>query len=78
MSNLSRRKFIGAASLAAASLSIRAEETRDLAAFQKELDAITPNDYKAFQLPGMDLPDADRLAAYAAFPGLKRYDTAFD
>ena len=78
MSNLSRRHFIGAASLAAASLSIRAEEEADLDAFQKELDAITPKDYTSFQLPGMELPDADRLAAYAAFPGLKRYDEAFD
>ena len=78
MSNLSRRHFIGAASLAAASLSIRAEEEADLAAFQKELDAITPKDYTSFQLPGMELPDADRLAAYAAFPDLKRYDEAFD
>ena len=78
MSNFSRRHFIGAAGLAAASLSIRAEEATDLAAFQKELDAITPDDYKAFQLPGMELPDADRLAAYAAHPGLKRYDEAFD
>ena len=78
MSNISRRNFIGAAGLAAASLSLRAEETADLEAFQKELDAITPKDYTNFQLPGMELPDADRLAAYAAFPGLKRYDTAFD
>ena len=78
MNNISRRKFIGAAGLAAASLSLRAEETPDLDTFQKELDAITPNDYKAFQLPGTELPDADRLAAYAAFPGLKRYDEAFD
>ena len=78
MSELSRRHFIGAAGLAAASLSIRAEEEADLATFQKELDAITPKDYTAFQLPGMELPDADRLAAYAAFPGLKRYDEAFD
>ena len=78
MSNLTRRNFIGAAGLAAASLSLRAEETADLDAFQKELDAITPADYKAFQLPGMELPDADRLAAYAARPGLKRYDEAFD
>ena len=78
MRNLTRRNFIGAAGLAAASLSIRAEETTDLAAFQKELDAITPGDYKAFQLPGTELPDADRLAAYAARPGLKRYDEAFD
>ena len=78
MSELSRRHFIGAAGLAAASLSIRAEEEADLATFQKELDAITPKDYTAFQLQGMELPDADRLAAYAAFPGLKRYDEAFD
>ena len=78
MSNISRRNFIGAAGLAAASLSLRAEETADLEAFQKELDAITPKDYTNFQLPGMELPDADRLAAYAAFPGLKRYDEAFD
>ena len=78
MSELSRRHFIGAAGLAAASLSMHAEEAADLATFQKELDAITPKDYTAFQLPGMELPDADRLAAYAAFPGLKRYDEAFD
>ena len=78
MSELSRRHFIGAAGLAAASLSIRAEEEADLATFQKELDAITPKDYTAFQLQGMELSDADRLAAYAAFPGLKRYDEAFD
>ena len=78
MSNLTRRNFIGAAGLAAARLSLRAEATTDLEVFQKELDAITPKDYTAFQLPGMELPDADRLAAYAAFPGLKRYDTAFD
>ena len=78
MSNISRRNFIGAAGLAAASISLRADETPDLDTFQKELDAITPKDYSAFQLPGMELPDADRLAAYAAFPGLKRYDEAFD
>ncbi len=78
MSNISRRNFIGAAGLAAAGLSLRAEEATDLEVFQKELDAITPKDYTAFQLPGMELPDADRLAAYAAFPGLKRYDLAFD
>ncbi|MBR1589172.1 MAG: MBL fold metallo-hydrolase [Kiritimatiellae bacterium] len=78
MSNLTRRNFIGAAGLAAASISLRAGETPDLDAFQKELDAITPKDYTAFQLPGMELPDADRLAAYAALPGLKRYDEAFD
>ena len=78
MSNLTRRNFIGAAGLAAARLSLRAEATTDLEVFQKELDAITPKDYTAFQLPGMELTDADRLAAYAAFPGLKRYDEAFD
>ena len=78
MSNISRRNFIGTAGLAAASISLRANEKPDLDTFQKELDAITPKDYSAFQLPGMDLPDADRLAAYAAFPGLKRYDEAFD
>ena len=78
MSELSRRHFIGAAGLAAASLSMHAEEAADLATFQKELDAITPKDYTAFQLQGMELSDADRLAAYAAFPGLKRYDEAFD
>ena len=78
MSNLTRRNFIGAAGLAAASISLRAGEPPDLDAFQKELDAITPKDYTSFQLPGMELPDADRLAAYAAFPGLKRYDEAFD
>jgi len=78
MNSISRRNFIGAAGLAAAGLSLRAEEPSDLEVFQKELDAITPKDYTAFQLPGMELPDADRLAAYAAFPGLKRYDLAFD
>ena len=78
MNSISRRNFIGAAGLAAAGLSLRAEEPTDLEVFQKELDAITPKDYTAFQLPGMELPDADRLAAYAAFPGLKRYDLAFD
>ncbi len=78
MNSISRRNFIGTAGLAAAGLSLRAEEPTDLEVFQKELDAIVPKDYTAFQLPGMELPDADRLAAYAAFPGLKRYDLAFD
>lgn len=78
MNSITRRNFIETAGLAATSLSIRAEETSDLNAFQSELDAITPADYTAFQLPGMELPDAERLAAYAAYPGLKRYDEAFD
>ena len=78
MNTFTRRNFIGTTGLAAASLSIRAEEASDLKDFQKELDAITPEDYKAFQLPGMELSDADKLAAYTARPGLKRYDEAFD
>ena len=56
MSNISRRNFIGAAGLAAASISLRADETPNLDAFQKELDAITPKDYTSFQLPGTDIP----------------------
>ena len=41
MNNLTRRNFIGAAGLAAASISLRADDKPDLDAFQKELDAIT-------------------------------------
>ena len=45
----------------------RAPSSPDRAALVvQRVGAITPKDYTAFQLPGMELPDADRLAAYAA------------
>ena len=78
MSNLTRKNFIATVGYTAAGLALHASETGHLDAFQQELDAITPDDYSKFQLAGVDLPDAERLAAYAAHPGLKRYDDAFE
>ncbi|MGI5869454.1 MAG: hypothetical protein ACOX9C_08440 [Kiritimatiellia bacterium] len=42
------------------------------------IDAITPRDYQAFRAAGPDLPEAERDAAFAAHPCLRRYDEAFD
>ena len=47
-------------------------------AFQADIDATSAPDYKAFRAAGPDMPDAERLAAYAAHSGLRRYDAAFD
>jgi hypothetical protein len=46
--------------------------------FQKDVDDIPAPDYEAFRAAGPDMPDDARLAAYAAHPGLRRYDDAFD
>ncbi len=46
--------------------------------FQKDVDDIPAPDYEAFRAAGPDMADDARLAAYAAHPGLRRYDEAFD
>ena len=50
----------------------------DLDARQDEIDAITPQDFKAYWTPGTQLP-GDRLAELVArFPVLGRLEAAFD
>lgn len=51
---------------------------RDLDAIQKEIDAVTPQDYSAFRDAGPDMPVSERDAVQARLPGLARYDRAFD
>ena len=46
--------------------------------FQKDVDDIPAPVYENFRAAGPDIPDAERLAAYAAHSGLRRYDAAFD
>ena len=50
----------------------------DTASFQRDVDALLPDDYKSFLAAGLGLSDAAREAAFAAHPGLRRYDEAFD
>lgn len=50
----------------------------ELAAFQKDVDDTTPYDYMAFRAAGLGLTENQRRAAFAAHPGLRRYDEAFD
>ena len=46
--------------------------------FQKDIDAVAPYDYQTFRTLGANVPDSTRQAAFAAHPGLRRYDEAFD
>ena len=50
----------------------------NLDAIQKEIDAVTPQDYATFRDAGPDMPAAERDAVFARLPGLARYDRAFD
>lgn len=77
---VTRRGFIGTGVAAAMATGLAAEKEspRDLDAIQKEIDAVTPDDYKAFRDAGVEMSAADRNATFARLPGLARYDAAFD
>ncbi|MBR4172605.1 MAG: MBL fold metallo-hydrolase [Kiritimatiellae bacterium] len=79
---MTRKTFLGITTAAAFAGTSWAEEppkpADELEVFQKELDAITPETYRNFFLPGVELPDTVRDKAYVEFPGLKRYDAAFE
>ena len=77
---VTRRGFIGTGVAAAMATGLAAEKEspRDLDAIQKEIDAVTPDDYKAFRDAGVEMSAADRNATFARLPGLARYDVAFD
>lgn len=47
-------------------------------AFQADIDATSAPDYYAFRAAGPDMEESARQAAFAAHPGLRRYDEAFD
>ncbi len=51
---------------------------RGFKAFQRDIDAISAPQYLAFRSAGADMDAADLAKAYAAKPGLRRYDAAFD
>lgn len=78
--NVTRRGFIGAGVAAMAAAKLVADEgpARDLDAIQKDIDGVTPDDYKVFRDAGAEMSVAERDATRARLPGLARYDLAFD
>ena len=73
-----RRSFIGGATaFALAGMAHADDRSSEYAAWQKDIDGVTPKAYVDFQFAGTSLSDSARAAAYAANPGLKRYDDAF-
>lgn len=79
--SLSRRSFVGAVGAAcagevfAAADITRTDTPRDL--IQKEIDAISPADFKAYIARGPSISDADCEKAYERLPILRRYDDGF-
>lgn len=51
---------------------------QELDARQAEIDAVTPRDFEAYVLPGLDLPAADLAAATRRLPALGRLEAAFE
>jgi len=74
---LTRRGFV-AGMAAATATALHGAEAADRNAIQKEIDAIPPEAYNAHLLAGPGLSAADRDAAYARWPILRRYDDAFE
>ncbi len=73
-----RRSFIGGLAGFALAGSVRADDrSSQYAEWQRDIDAITPKVYGDFQRAGTSLPEAAKASAYAAYPGLRRYDEAF-
>ena len=52
--------------------------TREAAAFQADVDGVSAPDYKAFRAAGTAMSEKARRAAFAAHPGLRRYDEAIE
>ena len=52
--------------------------TREAAAFQADVDGVSAPDYKAFRAAGAAMSEKARRAAFAAHPGLRRYDEAIE
>lgn len=50
----------------------------DLYRFQCEIDALPPEEYVRFRKSGIGLSEADKMAFFARYPALKRYDEAYD
>lgn len=78
---VSRRTFVGGLGAACATglhaAAPRQDQTDDRALIQKEIDAIKPDDFKAYIRNGTSLSDADCKKAYERWPVLRRYDDAF-
>ena len=74
-----RRTFLqSAAAFAALAKGEATGDVRDRVAIQAEFDAITPKAYDEFLKRGLALTDEEKAVVFAATPGLKRYDEAFD
>lgn len=77
---MTRKEFIGTglATIASASWGGESRQERNLDAIQKDIDGVTPEDYKAFRDAGPEMSATARDAVCARLPGLARYDAAFD
>ena len=76
--NVTRREFVAGTLAAAVVGTTKGGEAADRDAFQREIDAVTPQDYSDFRDAGPEMPAAAREAVCARLPALCRYDAAFD
>ena len=77
---VTRRMFVGGAgaALAAALPGASLTPREDLDAIQKEIDGIQPKEYADYRDASPTLSAAEREAAYARWPALRRYDAGFE
>lgn len=76
---MTRRTFLQTATAFSVSAPVQTSfGAVDIEAYQKELDAITPDVYTKFMKAGLEISDTEKAATLARYPGLKRYDAAFE